>query len=92
MTRSTNIWRPPDKPGKEKAARGVNPGSPEIPNPGGTGKTKATRFVPEWQRGIAPALVAAVGMHRICHPRETLPAPLQRQLARAWLDLGRGAR
>jgi hypothetical protein len=46
------VWRPPDK---EKAAQGGNLGSPQKPNPGGTGPTGRGKGPSGDCRGRRPA-------------------------------------
>ncbi len=77
------LWPPPDK---EKAAQGENLGGPENPELGGTGETKVTPIVAQWQQGIPPALLKAIRKHRLCNPLKPLPAQLQRRLAREIRD------
>jgi hypothetical protein len=76
-------WKPPDK---EKAGQRGNPGGLRNPEPGGTGETDNTSMAFRWQRGLSSGLIAAVVMHRECHPRDPLPESLQRQIGHAWRE------
>jgi hypothetical protein len=84
------IWRPPDK--REGRTRGETQGGPQKPNPGGTGETKVTRIVPQWQRGLTPELVAQIAQHRRSHPAVQLPVSIQLEVARRWREYARGTR
>lgn len=81
-------WPPPNK----KAAR-QNDGGLEDPALGSAGGSKSSAIPGEIQaqmlhlsaQGVPISLIERVARWRLAHPRAELPAPLQREVGRAWL-------
>ena len=83
------LWPPP---AKEKGGQEKDLGALECANPSGIGKENCTRVVPMWQCGLPAELVERIGHYRQSQPLVALPADVQRQIGRNWIEHARGTR
>lgn len=74
------VWPPPPKRDNGRC------GASTVGDTERLGKLKYSA-TSTWQVGLSQQQLSAIADHRRARPNDPLPAPLQRDLGRAWLDV-----